>query len=150
MTAPVGPNVAGGPQAAVGGPPQAPQPLPPPQRPWTPFDPRPNDSEPLIAQKWMTRLSKVISTVKYSAATPEWRQVLDEAYTTARAAVAAAQPAPALPKGVTIQGKPQDAGSLGAEENAAQHPDKPQQQAGTQPTQRTQPTQSALTSPVGR
>lgn len=60
-------------------PPQPPQPVQVP-RPWTPFEPRPNDVEPEIAILWKIRLSKVISSVKYSQMTPEWRQPLDQKY----------------------------------------------------------------------
>lgn len=60
-------------------PPQAPQPVQIP-RPWTPFEPRPNDAEPEIAVLWKIRLSKVMSSVKYSEANPNWRQPLDQKY----------------------------------------------------------------------
>lgn len=80
-------------------PPAAPAPIgPPPVAPWTPFQPRPNDQEPAIAAMWLRRLSKVMSTVKYSAMPPEWRQALDEKYLAAgevaRQAQLAAQPQP--------------------------------------------------------
>ena len=75
-------------------PPQQPQ-APQVPRPWTPFDPRPNDIEPEIAILWKLRLSKIMSTVKYSEAIPEWRQPLDQKYQMAMQVVAQAMaPAP--------------------------------------------------------
>lgn len=77
--------------------PVPPQPPQPPQipRPWTPFEPRPNDGEPEIAILWKLRLSKVMSTVKYSEAIPEWRQPLDQKYQMAMQVLAQAMaPAP--------------------------------------------------------
>lgn len=86
-------------------PPMPPQPPPPVQipRPWTPFEPRPNDIEPEIAILWKIRLSKVMSTVKYSESIPEWRQPLDQKYQLAMQTVQQAlapppQAAPAAPQ----------------------------------------------------
>lgn len=68
---------------------------PPPVAPWSPFAPRPNDTEPKIAELWMKRLSRVISTVKFDAMPPEWRECLVEKYEAARLVVAQSQqPAP--------------------------------------------------------
>jgi hypothetical protein len=80
-------------------PPQPPQPIQIP-RPWTPFEPRPNDIEPEIAILWKIRLSKVMSTVKYSQSIPEWRQPLDQKYQTAMQVVqqALAPPPQAAPQ----------------------------------------------------
>lgn len=84
--------------AAQGGPAMpVPQPQlgPPPVAPWSPFQPRPNDTEPKIAEMWMTRLSRVISTVKFDAMIPEWRECLVEKYEATRQVVAQSQqPAP--------------------------------------------------------
>jgi len=60
--------------------PPLPEPPPPPTPPWTPFQTRPNDSEMGVAQIWARRLSAVISTVKYAAMPPEWREPLDAKY----------------------------------------------------------------------
>lgn len=80
--------------------PQQPVPPQPPQvpEPWTPFKQRPNQTEPAIAAMWARKLSKVISSVKYDQAIPEWRAILDTAYIKARQAVATASgAAPASP-----------------------------------------------------
>lgn len=70
-------------------PPQPPQPVQIP-RPWTPFEPRPNDAEPEVAILWKIRLSKMISSVKYSEADPNWRQPLDQKYQIAAQVIAQA------------------------------------------------------------
>ena len=82
--------------------PSAPPPPPPPNqvpKPWTPFMPRPNDTEPFIAGIWMRKISNVMSTVEYTRFGPEWKDVLDRQYTTTRQAVAVAggQVAPGQP-----------------------------------------------------
>lgn len=74
---------------AIGTPPVAPVP-PQTPKPWTPFEPRPNDSVPAIATIWERRLSKLMSSNKYTAFGPEWKDVLDRAYSTARQNVAIA------------------------------------------------------------
>lgn len=111
---------------------------PPPQStvlpPWSPFQPRLNDAEPRLAEKWMKRLSRVMSTNKYSAADPRWRATLDAMYTQESQVVAASQPAPALPKGVSLQAKADSPEALAAEERAAANP------ASVRPTQPTAPT----------
>jgi hypothetical protein len=66
---------------AQGGPPLPPPQLPPPpQKPWSPFAPRPNDDDPNLAMLWRHKLSKVISSVKFDAQPPQWQQVLAEKY----------------------------------------------------------------------
>jgi hypothetical protein len=67
---------------------------------WTPFQPRPNDTEPRIAAIWMRKLSDAMSTVKYDRyrkEAPQWVALFDQQYMTARQAVALAQAA-AQPK----------------------------------------------------
>ena len=68
------------------------QPPPPPQvpAPWTPFPPRPNETEPYIAGLWTRKLSRVQSTARYDDHPPEWRDVLNQKYMKARQAVATA------------------------------------------------------------
>lgn len=74
---------------------ELPPPMPEPKPQWTPFPERPNDKEVQMAAKWARRLSRVMSTVKYSQMPVEWRQVLDEKYEQSMQIVsAAAQPAP--------------------------------------------------------
>lgn len=90
-----------GPMQAAG------QPVPPfspkTPMPYTPFVPHPNDSEPPIAQRWMKRLSRVQSTVKYDTMktkSPQWVSLLDQRYSQAvqvMQAVAAAQAAAQQP-----------------------------------------------------
>lgn len=119
MTAPVAPQAA---------PPQM-QPPQPPTPPWTPFQPKLNDSEPLIAALWVRKLSRVMSTVKYDQfkqRSPLWIQPFDEKYTLARNAVAAAQAPPPLPQGVSI-GVKSSSGDVAAAEQAATHPNAQQQ-----------------------
>jgi hypothetical protein len=117
MTAPMPPQVA--PQAP-------PQLLPAPTPPWSPFAPRPNDGELLIAQMWAKRLSEVISTVQFDKFGPEWQQPLLEKYQAASQVVQASIPPQPLPKGVVIQGKAADASGVASEEQAALHPNAPQ------------------------
>lgn len=97
---------------------------PPPQSPWTPFEPRPNETEPAIAQIWMRRLSNVMSTVKYSSQPVEWRQCLDLRYEAARQVVGQAQAAqqPAQP---AQSSQP----STGARSQAQTHTAQPPRQA---------------------
>lgn len=98
----------------AGTPPVAPQ-APQVPKPWTPFEPRPNDSVPAIATIWERRLSKLMSSNKYKAFGAEWQDVLDRAYSTARQNVAIASGAQG--------GQPQSA------------PQKPQSKPATQPQQ---------------
>jgi hypothetical protein len=72
--------------------------LPPPQKPWTPFITRPNDTEPSIAAKWAKRLSHLQMTPQYEAQPPEWRACADEKYMAARQAVAIAAGAGGQPQ----------------------------------------------------
>jgi hypothetical protein len=93
-------------------PPQAPQ-MPPVQKPWTPFEPRPNDSEPAIAAKWMKRLSNLQMTPQYAAQPAEWRACCDERYMEARKATAlasAGQPQQAKPNAPPMPQQPQGVG----------------------------------------
>jgi hypothetical protein len=83
--------LAENPQAAAG-PPQPPQ-MQPPVAPWTPFEPRANDTEPKVAAAWMEALSRGMMHPRYSAQPVEWRAIYDEKYMKTRQAVAlAAQP----------------------------------------------------------
>jgi hypothetical protein len=100
---------------------QAMQPPQPPTPPWTPFQPKLNDSEPLIAALWVRKLSRVMSTVKYDQQPPLWRQPFDEKYNAARNAVAAVTAPPPLPHGVSVVAKT-GAGDVGQAEQAAMHP----------------------------
>lgn len=94
--------------------PQPPQPPPPMtlQQPWTPFTPRPNDTEPEVAAIWRWKLSRLISSVNYGKFGPEWQDVLNQQYLRTRQALAVAGP-PAE------QGKPGGAMKAG---NPAQGP----------------------------
>lgn len=105
--------------------PQAPQ-IP---KPWTPFEPRPNDSVPAIAAIWERRLSRLMSSNKYKAFGPEWQDVLDRAYSTARQNVAIASGA-----------QPQTQGKPGQP---------PAQTPGRQPTAPQSPTAPVSQSPHG-
>lgn len=116
--APVGPA----PVAPV--PPQVP-------KPWTPFEPRLNDTEPELALIWNRKLSRVMSTVKYGQfmeTEPEWTDVFNRQYTLTRQAKAVGQGAPQP----GVQQKPQQ-------------PRTPQ----TQPTQPQQPQQPTPNLPAG-
>jgi len=114
--------------------------------PWSPFTPRPNDNEPLMAQKWVKKLSRVMSTNKYSRAEPAWRSVLDQMYQTEAQVLQAAQPPAPLPRGVSVQEKAGSPEELAAAEKAGGNPGSISQQGQDaqqrQPTQATQPTQS--------
>ncbi len=69
---------------AQGLPPQMPAPVPPqpPQLPplFDPFDPRPNDAEPGVANTWLLALSKLLSTARYAEQPAPWRALVDKAY----------------------------------------------------------------------
>lgn len=122
-------------QQAVSGavqepPPQAPQ---PPVPPYSPFVPLPTDSEPPIAAYRMRRLRRLIDTAKFSNVQkypPLWQQLALDEYARMGQVIAAAQPAPALPKGVTLSASANSPENLAAEEQAALHPgaQQPQQQ----------------------
>lgn len=111
-------------------------PPPPPQvqlpvAPWTPFQARPNDAEPPIAAQWMRRLSAVISSSRYDAMPPEWRQPLDQKYQQAVQIVQQAQAA--QQQGASTN--PYAQGPRGSEANAPTPSSQPAQaQGATQPT----------------
>lgn len=81
------------------GPPKAgADPTQPAAPPATPFTPRPNDNETVIATKVMKRLSKLMFDPKYTAfkqSAPEWAAFVDQRYQSAAQAVTAAQSAAA-------------------------------------------------------
>ena len=70
-------------------PPVQPQP-PQVPHPWTPFEPRPNDTEPEIAAEWKKRLSLLQMSPAYTKQPPEWREMADERYTQSRQSQATA------------------------------------------------------------
>lgn len=120
----------------MAGQPPAPQPAPsqpvdqmgqPMPAPWSPFAPLPMDDEPMIASMRQRRLSKLMAQSDFSAQPPEWRALVEQEYARMRNAVAAAQPQPALPKGVTV-GVSADPSNVAAAEQAATHPSQPQSQ----------------------
>lgn len=84
-----------------------PQPPPPPAPPLQPFAPRPNDSEPTVAIKWVKRLSRLMMSPEYEAQPPEWRQFLDQKYMSCRQATV--QNAPTNQADATYQQFVQDA-----------------------------------------
>lgn len=96
-------------------PPAPPQTPPPPQPPVNPFQPKPNDTEPAVAMKWMKRLSRLMLDPAYDEQPPQWQDLVNQKY---MVAVQALQPPPQLPKGVTITAKG-DPSSIGADEQAA-------------------------------
>lgn len=98
----------------------------PPVAPWTPFSPLPTDSEPATATMRMRKLGRLIDSVKFESYPKEWQQPAIQEYQRMQQVVASVTPPPALPKGVTIQGKPGDPAILAAEELAATNPNKPQ------------------------
>ena len=109
--------------------PVGPEPVPPqvPQvpKPWTPFEPRPNDTEPELSEIWNRKMSRTMSTVKYGQfkdTQPEWTDVFNRQYTLTRQAKAMGQ-------GAAVQ--------VGS-------PPKPQPHQPTQPSQPSQPTQPTL------
>ena len=108
-------------------PPQPPQ-GPPPQPPWTPFTPSlPNDTEPEIAQIRKRRLSKLISSVRFSSQPPQWQQVVLTEYTAMRQASAIGFPSAAAAQQVQNGGNP-FGGAAGA--SAPQPAATPQAQSG--------------------
>lgn len=106
------------------GPPVAPT---PPTPPWTPFAALPMDGEPRIAALRMRRLGNLMAKGEFSEQPPEWQAVVIEAYNVSAQAVAASQPAPPLPKGVSISDKV-SGGDIAEEEQKAAHPKAPQAQ----------------------
>lgn len=110
--------------------------------PWSPFTPRPNDSEPRVAEMWVVKLSNAMFSPEYTAQPPEWRAMLEQRYIRARQELqAATAPAPQLPKGVSITAKG-DASSIAAEEQAALK--------GVQPGQPAQSPAPPQAQPVGQ
>jgi len=107
----------------------------PPKMPWTPFTPLPTDSEPAIATMRMRRLSKMIDSAKFEGFPPEWQATAINEYQRMAQVVASVTPLPPLPKGVTVQEKVGDAGSLAAGEQAAINPSKAPAPTGAPPAQ---------------
>lgn len=68
--------------------PQGPPPIPP--KPFTPFDQLGNETEPEVAGVRMRRLSRLMSTARFKAQPPEWRQLVVDEYNASRQAVAQA------------------------------------------------------------
>lgn len=80
-------------QAAHGMQPSAPpQPPPPPAPPVNPFAPKPNDNEPMVAQKWVKRLSRLMMSPEYDQQPPEWQALLNQKYLTCRSAATVQPP----------------------------------------------------------
>lgn len=102
-----------------------PQPPTPPVPPWTPFAPLPMDNEPRIAALRMRRLGNLMAKGEFSSQAPEWQAVVIDAYNLAAQAVAASQPAPPLPRGVSISDKV-SGGDIAQEAQKAAHPQRPQ------------------------
>lgn len=67
--------------------------VPPTPPSFNPFTPRPNDTEPAIAAKWVKHLSHLQMMPRYSAQPAEWRALVDQKYMASRQAVAVAQAA---------------------------------------------------------
>ncbi len=99
----------------------------------TPFAPRPNDGELRVAKEYAGRLSELMVDPRYSAQTPAWQSVVNDAYGRYMQAL---QPPPVLPKGVVIQAKAGDPSSIAADEQAAATGKAPE----GQPTPPAQPT----------
>lgn len=97
-------------------------------KPWVPFSPRPNDTEPQLSSIWLRKLSRVMSSVDYGKFGPEWTDVLNRQYALVR-------PAAAVGSGAAPP-------SMGAKPGAGKTPATP----GTQPTQ---PAQSTSNLPAG-
>jgi hypothetical protein len=66
-------------------PPQPPA-MQPPQQPWSPFDPRPNDDDPVVAKTRYRVLREFMSTGDYAKHDPAWRSLVDQTYLAARQA----------------------------------------------------------------
>jgi hypothetical protein len=115
--------------------PQPQQQMQPPQPPPGPFAPMPNDADPRKAMVVQKALSKLFESPQYRKMPPQWQQLPIAKY---NAAVQALQPPPVLPKGVNITAKG-DASTIGAEENAAMHPNQPQQPQAQGPAHVGQP-----------
>lgn len=76
------------PQPGIMQPPMGPPPIPP--KPFSPFDVVGNETEPEVAGIRMRRLSRLMSTARFKAQPPPWRQLVTDEYNTARQAVASA------------------------------------------------------------
>lgn len=111
-------------------PPQPPQ-APPPAPPVNPFAPKPNDTEPAVAMKWMKRLSRLMLDPAYDAQPPEWQALVNQKY---QVAAQALQPPPQIPPNVKITAMG-DASTIGAEEQAAIHGVQPGSAAPPAPPQ---------------
>jgi hypothetical protein len=68
-------------------PPPQPQMGPPPPPPVNPFQPKPNDTEPAVALKWMKRLSRLMLDPAYDAMPPEWQNLVNQKYQTVSQAI---------------------------------------------------------------
>lgn len=90
-------------------PPQAPQ-MPPPTPPWHPFrDQRANDNEPEIATLRKRRLSKLMSTARFTAQPPQWQQPAATEYMAMRQASAVGFPTMAAQQQMQNGGGPSGA-----------------------------------------
>lgn len=110
--------------------PQAPQT----PKPWTPFNQRPNDTEPGLLAIWLYKLSKTMSSAKYDQFGPEWQDVLNRWYTTLRqlAAMGNAVPTPGAAPSAQPPKSPSPTGASQPKPAApaqGQHP-QPAQQPG--------------------
>ncbi len=114
--------------ATVGAPPAPVQPvqtaMTPPVAPWTPFGRLPTDMQPGIATMRMRRLGNMIDSAKFESFVPEWQAVGVAEYQAMEQVVQSVTPPPPLPKGVTVQGRADDAGTLAQEEQGAIAPSK--------------------------
>lgn len=114
-------------------PPLPPAPVPPQfPRPWSPFNPRPNDTEPALSAIWMRKMSLVMSGVdyeKYSTTEPEWTVPFDVQYNRVRQSAAIAGTTPGVPQ-------------------TARPPTQPNAQQPTPPTQPQQPQQPQQSPPT--
>ena len=72
-------------QAAGQQPPQAPQ-MAQPQQPWSPFEPRASDDDPVVAKTRHRVLREFMSTGDYAKWPAEWRSLVDQVYLQARQA----------------------------------------------------------------
>lgn len=123
--------------------PMGPAPVPPqpPQvpKPWTPFEARPNDTEPELSGIWMRKLSLTMSSVdyeKFRKTQAEWTDVFNRQYDLVRKSAAVAGTTPNIPQ--TAQ-RPQP------QAPQTQQPATPQ----TKPTHPTPPTQRTPNLPAG-
>lgn len=107
----------------------------PPQvpKPWVPFSPRPNDTEPELSLLWRRALSKLMSSVNYEKFGAEWKDVLDRQYAIVRQAAAI--------------GSGANPPAQGRSSGASQAPTP--QTGQTQPTQPQQANQSKPSLPAG-